>query len=998
MDLQFRILGPVAVQAGGSTLSPGSSKQRALLAALLLEPNTVVPLDRLIAALWEGPPPASAVANLRTYASRLRAALSQATGASPVVGRPTGYLVEVADDALDALVFEREVDAGHKAAADGAAARAVEHFGRALALWTGPAAQDVPRFPQGLGVALEALDEQRLSTVEAWLDVRLRQGETAAVVAELRRLTAAHPLRERLWTLLVSGLYAAGDTAAALAAYGKAREVFADELGVDPGPELARAHRAVLHREPAPGGAETAPSPAEVTGRPGGAGPAGSAAGDVGVPRDLPRDVVFLVGRDAELARLLAAVRAGDGAQVVAVYGPGGVGKSALAVHAAHLLARDFPAGQLYLDLHGAAVGLPPAEPADILRRLLRALGVPGDRIPAGAQDAADRCRAVLAGRRMILVLDNAVDEAQLRAVLAAVGGCAVVITGRRHLAALDEVSHLRLGPLAEQPAMDLLGAVIGAERALAAPERLRQLVGLCDRLPLALRIAGARLAVRPDWTPATLVAQLADERRRLDTLAFSDLAVRSSLEVSVGELARAADAPGRHAGRLLLLLGVLRLTTLTASLAAAVLGLPAADADEALGRLLQASLLEPDESGRHRMHDLVRLYAAELAAGAVPAADRAQTLERALAWYLASSLRARQLIRPMPVNDDEQVAGAPAVRPAEPADAAAALAWWTHERDSIFALARQAVEHGPTATRYLPRLMAAMYHYLATNAYWDELAELAELSLGPTIEAGDRRAEAASRVALAVVHSERGRGAQALEHLYEVLRIRREDGDEQGMAGCLSHLGIAHLRAGDPGRALAALERSAALHARLAMPVGEGIARNECAAVLCHLGRHTEAAEQFRQALALRRAAGDLIGEAISVYGLGKVSVLQGRHEAAVGQLTDALARCHDAGVRTYTWRALLWRADALHGLGRTADAIADVAAAEQVCAELRDSWAQGVAALLLGLLWAELRQPGPAAGHAERGRALMAGAASRPGDDLILLRGGAVTGLSGC
>ncbi|GAA2355700.1 regulatory protein AfsR [Catellatospora methionotrophica] len=996
MDLRFRILGPVQVQAGGTTLNLGSSKQRTLLAALLLEPNTVVPLDRLIAALWEGPPPASAVANLRTYASRLRTALGQATGASPVLGRTTGYLVEADPDTVDACVFDQAVDAGHKAAADGDAALAAGHFGRALALWTGPAAQDVPRFPQGLGVALEALDEQRLSTVEAWLDVRLRQGEGAPVVAELRRLAAAHPLRERLWALLVSGLYAVGDTAGALAAYGSARQVLADELGVDPGPELARVHRAVLHREPVLGDrtGEAAADP----GRRSSPGPAEPVSVDDGIPRDLPRDVVALVGREAALAELLAAVRAEPGSAVVAVHGSGGVGKSALVVHAAHRLAGEFPAGQLYLDLHGATVGLPPAEPAEILGRLLRALGVPGGQVPSGLHEVAGRCRTLLAGRRLMLVLDNAVDEAQLRTVLSAIGGCAVVITSRRHLAALDGVHHVRLGPLAEQPAMELLNTVVGTGRAAAEPHRLRQLVRLCDHLPLALRIVGARLVARPDWTPATLADQLADERRRLDTLAFSDLAVRSSLEVSVGELSRTADGPGRQASRLLLLLGVLRLPSITASLAAAVLDLLPADADEALGRLLQASLLEPDESGRHRMHDLVRLYAAELAADAVAPADRERALERALAWYLDSSLHARQLIRPMPVNDDERVGHAPAVRPVELADAAAALVWWAHERHSILALARQAAEYGPAATCYLPRLMAAMYQYLATHAYWDELAELAELSLGPTIEAGDRRAEAASRVALAVVHSERGRPGQALTHLYEVLSIRRDGGDEHGMAGCLSHLGIAHLRAGEPQRALAALERSAALHARLGMAVGEGIARNESAEVLCHLGRYGEAAQQLRLALALRRDAGDLIGQAISGYGLGKVSALVGRHEQAVAELTGALDRCRDAGVRTYLGRVLLWRAEALRSLGRTAEAIDDAAAAERACAELRDSWAQGVAALMRGRLSEDVGEPVAAAGHTERGRALLAGVPARPGDDLNLLCGGAVTGSLRC
>ncbi|HET8684385.1 MAG TPA: BTAD domain-containing putative transcriptional regulator [Micromonosporaceae bacterium] len=966
-------------------------KQRILLTALLLDANSVVSLDRLVWTLWGEASPPSAIANVRTYISRLRHLLTDHTGQSRVSGRAPGYLVHIAEDELDLEVFGRRVDAARGALADGQTERAATQFEQALALWYGMAAEDIPRSLTGLGARLAALDEQRLTTIEDWVDARLKLGEHTRVVAELRQLTSQHPLRERLWSLLMLSLYGAGDVGGALAAYGEARHTLAEELGVDPGPELTRLHLAVLARDPAILAA------APPTGRPTtlmADQPAARAPTPAWpVPHELPTDLTTLVGREHALATVIQTVQATPGPCVVAIHGAGGVGKSALAVHASHLLAAEFPDGQIYVELHGATVGLPPARPVDVLGRFLRALGVPGDQVPADCAEAAARYRSLAADRRLIVVLDNAADETQVRPLLSAASGCAVIITSRRMLAALDGATHLELGPLSQDAAVILLRRLVGVDRVAAEPEQASRLASLCDRLPLALRIVGARLARRPQWPLAELAEQLTDERSRLDTLSFADLAVRSSLDVSCRDLSvRGADPA--HSLRLFRLLGLLRVHWVSPPLAAALLDEANSVADAALDRLIGARLMEQLGPDRYRMHDLVRIYAADLAATQEPITRRDEALERVLAHYLSTARRAVDLLRPVHRRGDDEFAE-PFVRIDFP-DPAAAIAWLENERVNMVAVARQVVD-SPAAARFVLRLFVVLYQYLATHAYWDDMAELGAMSLAVAARLNDRHSEAVGLIGLALVCREQGRPGEALSHLQRAMEIRQADGDRKGLASCLSHLGLTYFQAGDPQTALACLEESIARHRELGLTLGEGIACNDAADVLCHLDRYKEAGDYLSTALAIRRATNDRIGEAITLVGMGKVAVLIGRPANAVPLLTQALRQCRAAGVRTYEWRALLWRADTYRRLNRLPEATGDLEEALRLCRFQHDRRGEGLTAQLLGRVWDERGRPGKAGEHRAQARSLLAQARPRTGDDLALLFGEAATGTAG-
>ncbi|WP_433041649.1 BTAD domain-containing putative transcriptional regulator [Dactylosporangium sp. CS-033363] len=463
--MKFQLLGPVRIWRDDTALPIGPAKQRSLLTALLLEPNRIVPLDRLVAMLWDGDPPRSAVANVRTYASRLRRLLVDATGAVRLSGHGPGYRLAVGDDELDVTAFRRLTADGRAALAAGQPARAVQLLGRAVSLWKGGPGEDLER-SAGLDRCLGPLQEQRLTTIEDWIDAKQRLGQGIGVVSDLRRLLDEHPLRERLWSQLVLALYRTGDVAAALSAFAEARRCFADRLGVDLGPQMIRLHRAMLRRDPALDGAAVMES----------------------VPRELPADAMLLVGRDREQATMAEAVLRSDGPVFIALDGPAGIGKSALAVRVATRLGRHFPDGQLYVDLHGSDPARPVRRPVDVLGQCLRSLGVPAGQIPDSEEEAAARYRTIAANRRLLVVLEDAAASSQVRPLLTATAGSAVIITSRARLAVHDRTVHIGLGPLTVADSVEIL-AGLGGGSPDSGP-RLLQLARSCDGSPLALRRA----------------------------------------------------------------------------------------------------------------------------------------------------------------------------------------------------------------------------------------------------------------------------------------------------------------------------------------------------------------------------------------------------------------------------------------------------------------------------------------------------------------------------
>jgi hypothetical protein len=468
----------------------------------------------------------------------------------------------------------------------------------------------------------------------------------------LDELVAGYPTHERFAERQVLALYRAGRRGEAIAAYLRCRRALATELGLEPGPVLRRL--AELAREPV-----AAPPPVSA-----------------GL-RELPHRVSSFVGRIDELEQLTAALTApGDTAPVCVVAGPAGVGKSALAVQAAHRLAESFPDGQLYADLHGATAGWAPAEPVAVLTRFLRALGLPERSIPADLDEAAARWRSLVADRQLLIVLDNAQEAAQVRPLLPAGAGCAVLITSRRSLADIDIASHLEVRALPEPTALELLTRLGGHTRIAAAPEAAAELLRWLGGLPLAIRIAGARLAARPNWSLASLAARLGNERHRLRELRLGDIAVRTSFLVSYDHLT------GVAAQQLFRLIGAVDGPEITPLAAAALLDTSEPDAIAALDELVDARLLDEAPNNRYVMHDLIRLFARELAE-AEPPGERVAGLHRVLAEYVTCTRHALSLLRP----------GTRITPVAEPrfGDVTQALGWLEAERGNLVSAALQA-------------------------------------------------------------------------------------------------------------------------------------------------------------------------------------------------------------------------------------------------------------------------------------------------------------------
>jgi len=624
--MEFRVLGPMEVLCDGRPVPVGGARQRAVLAAMLADANRVVSVDRLITAVWAEHPPPTARHQIRTSVSGLCKVFARVDADREIIAtKPPGYALLIEPGELDAQDFLAKAAAARAAAAEGDLAGAAGTARSALALWRGPAWDGIP----GEVVRAEAtrLEEQRLGLLEACLDCELALGRHHEVVGELMTLASDHPLRERFHYLLMLALYRGGRQAQALEAYQRARAVFQDELGLDPSEELQQLQQAILAHDP---GLTAGPAPARAVATARERGPVKRPPGHI--PVQLPRDIDDFTGRGDELKRIEAIMgaenSAGRGVPVVTLTGAGGVGKSALAVRAAHRLADRFPDGLLYADLHGT--GNHPVRPAELLARFLRALGVPGSAVPGSLDERAELYRNHLAGTRRLVVLDAAADEAQVRPLLPGGPGCAVLITSRSRLTALAGSEVIALDVLGTADAVEFLAAVSGRHDDVARePETAARIVELCDGLPLALRIVGAKLAARPHWPLSRMAHRLHDEQRRLDELTHGDLSVRHTIDLSY----RALDP---RAQTLLRRLALLDVPDFPSWAAAAVLETGDTEAEDLLDLLTDAQLVQAtgrDRAGhvRFRFPGLVRLHARERAYVDEPA-ERAATVERAAA------------------------------------------------------------------------------------------------------------------------------------------------------------------------------------------------------------------------------------------------------------------------------------------------------------------------------------------------------------------------------
>ncbi|MFF7010794.1 BTAD domain-containing putative transcriptional regulator [Streptomyces fimicarius] len=901
--MDFGVLGPLTVRRAGVPLELGTPKGQMLLAVLLSRPGRTVTDDALVEAVWGAEQPKSATKNVQTYVHRLRRRLGD-PGRITREGR--GYRLRADRGELDSARFEDLADAARAASAAGDHERSRRLFDEALGLWRGPAFGEIADVP-ALRAEATRLDELRLGVLEERVDVDLRLGRHGEVLGELTALTMEHPFRERMWAQLMLALYRCGRRADALLAYLQVRDVLVEETGLEPGHRLRDLHRAVLDEDPALDRA-TAGAEARAPGRTAVTTPGPTpdrmevaadelapgrpvlvseeqAREDVARARMLPPALGDFSGQERELAEIEAVLRtrhaADEPAATVTVSGPGGVGKTALAVQAAHRLRSAYPDGRLFAALAGSRTQ--PASATAVLGRFLRALGVPATAVPDDPEERVDLYRGLLAERRILVVLDDAYNEAQLAPLLPASGTCGVIATGRVRLGGLGGAHRVELREMSEADSAALLRGSTGGRLATASGAELSELVRLCARLPLALRIAGSLLVSRPHWRPADLVSRLADEQHRLDALRYRDLEVRASFGLSYEGL-----RPG--ARRLFRLLGLLEAPDFPLWAAAAAVDTGLREAQELLDELVDVHLLDvrlPDASGtpyggqaRYAFHDLIRAYARERAEAEETAAARDGSVVRVLGALLAFTDIADRdhMGQNMFQQDAERWEPArveaglpPSVPPMELLDA---------ERASLVAGVRQAAELGRDELCW--ELAVGGHALFETERYFDDWQECYDTAMGLARAAGNLRGRARLLISMAGLLYTRRRYGPAEESNTEAMGLFERIGDRRGYLEALSNAPF----------------------------------------FLVPNGRLTEAITAGREAYE-RLDAGGQAAAALHAYSqVGLAHLQAGRPERAVAVLTEIVAGARKQGIRTLIARDTYWLGQAQLALGRHQEA----------------------------------------------------------------------------
>ncbi|WP_412538896.1 tetratricopeptide repeat protein [Longispora sp. K20-0274] len=947
--MEFRILGPLEVHAGGGAggaLPLGPPRTRAVLGILLVRPGEIVSVGQFVDELWPDEPPAEARSLVHGYLSRLRRALRAAPdGADRLVTRKPGYLVRVADSELDLHRFEDLLGRARSARSAGDLDRSLECYRRAHALWRGTPFADAPGTP-GIEAAVTRLAELRLGSGEEEFAVRLERGEGAELVATLTEQVDAYPLRERPVGQLMLALHRAGRTAEALEVYRRAVARLASELGIDPGPELRQVEVTILRGE----AGAAAPPPRTARDE-----------SQVGRPAQLPTDLATFTGRSAELAHLLTPADPGAaGVTVVAVVdGMAGIGKTALAVRAAHRVADRYPDGQLFLDLHGFTDGIASVTPGDALDRMLRALGVPGDQIPPATEDRASLFRSAVSSRRMLLLLDNAATEDQVRPLLPATPGCLVLITSRHRLTGLDAALPLSLDLLPPPDAVALFVRIAGPAAA-DDPAGAAEIVELCGRLPLAIRIAAARLRSRPGWPPAHLADRLRDHRHRLDQLVAGHRSVGGTFELSYQQL----DGDQR---RMFRLLGLHPGPDTDAPAAAALTRLGVRRADRLLEDLTDAHLLEQPVSGRYRFHDLLRGYAARTVADEESPADRRAALISLFDYYVDTAAGAATLLYP---HDGDQClcrTTTPPTRPRGVSTASQAATWLETERQNLFAVAAQAAGLGLPA--YPNRLSDILARNLRSRGTFEDTLSLHRQALSAASQMGDRRGEGHAWSRLGDLYKEVDRYDDALDAYRRALGLSGGAGDRGCEGHALAGLGILHLLTGHSQEAIGYFGRSLDIAREIGDRNGERRGLVGLGILDKLLGRPESALEHLGRAVRIAAEIGDLAGEAHASVSLAELHRQLGRPDRAVEHLRRALDLVHESGDRAGEAHASVSLAASYRQLGLPDRAIGPLRRALDIAAQIGDRQAEqgalaalGEAQLLLGRHEAALEAQGRA------------------------------------
>ncbi|MFG1745875.1 BTAD domain-containing putative transcriptional regulator [Micromonospora chalcea] len=948
----FRLLGPVEVCLDDRTVRVGGPRSQAMLAALLLEANRIVPVSRLMDAAWGGHPPASADVQVRNRVAAARRALRAAGLPGDVIGtHGSGYLLTVAEGQLDLDVFEERVrraegllDRG------GAPEEAVSGLREALAMWRGPALDGL-RTP-ALTAAAQRLDERRMTVVERCLGLELGLGRYDSVIGRLTELVEAYPWRESLVGQLMRALYLADRQGEALDRFDQLRRRLAEELGIDPTAQLIRLRDLILRNDPSLRPALDAGSVVAPPDHPPAAGPRPAAAAQHGVAaqhgaaarhgaagpdgaarppvRMLPAGLTDFVGREEQIAAVLEWLPERPAVAVTAISGLPGVGKTTLAVRIAHQLGPAYPGPHLYVDLNGHDH---PAPPVEVLGRFLRALGVPGAQIPADLEERAALFRGAMAERPGVVLLDNAADAAQVRPLLPGTD-TVVLVTSRRALVDVDGAHQLRLEPLPEADALRLLAGIIGPDRVAAEPGSASDVVHHCGLLPLAVRIAGARLAIPGVLSLRQAAAQLAELSHRLDHLARADRSVRAAFHSAYVAL----DEPAR---RLLRRFAVLDLDRAPPWLPAVLLDDEAGAANAVTG-LVEANLVEvtgPDELGqvRYHLHDLVRAFARERAAREEGPRERPEVLRRVFGTWLTLTEQARVAL--------SQEGGAVIVAdlPRSPAPTGEHLRdpkrWFGAERAALLAGIEQAAAT-PGLEDYSWALAWHCDYYLFVDARVDDLTRVTEIGLAAAerrrhpegiarlrlcvafaallrsdLEAalGYARAAAAAAEPLAQpwlradiagvenqVYEGLGDRPAARASLVRSIELYQEAGDEVAAGPKLARLGVLQFQEGDPA-AGETLARAVALLRAAGTPRPLAFGLRASGRWHDHRGAVDEARAAYLEALELVRRHGDRLGEVALLSEVAAMLAGHGRLGEAAGYADTALEQAREMRVAAY-------------------------------------------------------------------------------------------------
>jgi DNA-binding SARP family transcriptional activator/tetratricopeptide (TPR) repeat protein len=904
MDLL--LLGPVELQVGDLLVDMGHLRQRAVLAALAVDAGRLVTTETVVGRVWDDQPPTHARRGLHAYLSRIRQVLRQVgtDGVAPieVLRRNAGYILNIDPDRVDGLRFEQLV---HRACDPGCVdPKRVTLLRGALALWRGEPMAGIPG--HWAATARDRWIRQYVDATLAWAQAELRQGNAHVVIGPLTDTLADHPLVEPLVEVLMRALHAVGRSADALNCYDAARQRLVEHLGINPGPALGKLHLAILRGEfdaPGPGqpSAVTVVRPdAAGSGGPDSFEPASCAAN--APPCTLPRRVADFTGRQEAVARIVHAVRAADpqGPAIHIIDGMPGSGKTTLAVHIAALVEHDYPDGQLFIDLHGHSPNAP-FEPAAALAVLMRQLGVPADRIPADAEERLGCWRNEVSGRRLLLVLDNAGSSEQVAPLLPTSAGCLALVTSRRRLTGLDGTRVESLPVMTLEEGVQFLARAAGDERAIAEPEATREVVRLCGYLPLAIRLAGARLAHRLQWRVADLAARLSDRDRVLTRLAAEHRTVASAFGLSYAQLSPAAR-------RMFRLLSLHPGTDLDASAAAALTGLSFDESQRLLDELVDSYLVDEPTTGRYRLHDLLREYAGELNTSTDSDDVRHRALVGLFDFYLHASDGARRLIER---GSMQRLFDAGVPRRPDLVEAVwhRRLHWFDQEWRNVVASVARAAQAG--LHEYVWRLARVCWRYCFLCGHLDELIDTHERAVAAAEELQDDEALTSAYNYLASGHFRRGELTLCLDRLQVAMAAGQRLGNAAWLATLRQNLGTGCYKAGRYRESLVHMNQALKM-LREGRAIGDWDLASVllCLAVHRFVGEYEQALRHVRRSLLLAVECGDRVTVAVALGHIGWVRVSQGDYRYGRRLLTASAVLKRRIGDP-------LGEAEVLNGLG---------------------------------------------------------------------------------